>query len=61
MIKELARAKKLYNGVRMASTAYPDSLLAMAVVGTLKGGFLFLFSLGGSRGGPPLSLKGGRV
>lgn len=37
VVKELARAKKAYSGVLMASTVYPDSLLAMAVVGMLKG------------------------
>ena len=37
VVKELARAKKAYSGVTMAAVVYPDSLLAMAVVGMLKG------------------------
>ena len=37
VIEELARAKKVYSGVAMAAAVYPQSLLAMAVVGMLKG------------------------
>ena len=37
MIEEFARAKKVFSGVTMAAAVYPKSLLAMAVVGMLKG------------------------
>ena len=37
IIEEFARAKKVYSGVVMASAVYPQSLVAMAVVGMLKG------------------------
>ena len=37
IIEEFARAKKVYNGVAMAAAVYPQSMLAMAVVGMLKG------------------------
>ena len=37
ILKELSRAKKVYSGVVMAAGVYPDSLLAMVVVGMLKG------------------------
>ena len=36
-IEEFARAKKVYAGVAMAAAVYPNSMLAMAVVGMLKG------------------------
>ena len=37
IIKELVRAKKVYSGVKMAANVYPNSLLAMAIVGMFKG------------------------
>ena len=37
IIEEFGRAKKVYSGVTMAAGVYPKSLLAMAVVGMLKG------------------------
>ena len=37
IVKELSRAKKVYSGVVMAAGYYSNSLLAMAVVGMLKG------------------------
>ena len=37
MIEEFARAKKVFSGITMAAAVYPKSLLAMAVVGMLKG------------------------
>ena len=36
-VEEVGRAKKILSGVTAASHLYPDSLLAMAVVGLLKG------------------------
>jgi hypothetical protein len=36
-VEEVARAKKILSGVTAASAHYPHSLIAMAVVGTLKG------------------------
>jgi hypothetical protein len=37
VLKELSRAKKVYKGVLMASVVYPESVIAMAVAGTLVG------------------------
>ena len=36
-VEEVGRAKKILSGVTMASTLYPHSILAMAIVGMLKG------------------------
>lgn len=37
LVKELARAKKIFAGVTLATSVYPQSLLAMAIVGMFKG------------------------
>ena len=37
ILKEISRAKKVYSGIGMAAAVYPNSMLAMAVVGMLKG------------------------
>ena len=37
LVEELARAKKIFAGVTLAASVYPNSLLAMAVVGMFKG------------------------
>lgn len=36
-IHEFARAKKVLSGVTMAAALYPNSLVAMAIVGMFKG------------------------
>ena len=36
-VHEFARAKKVLSGVTMAAALYPNSLVAMAIVGMLKG------------------------
>jgi len=36
-IEEFARAKKVLSGVVMAMALYPDSVVAMAIVGMFKG------------------------
>ena len=36
-VEELGRAKKILSGVAMASDLYPQSMLAMAIVGMIKG------------------------
>ena len=38
-VEEVGRAKKILSGVSAASALYPGSLVAMAVVGMLKGSF----------------------
>ncbi len=37
LVEELARAKKIFAGVTLAASVYPQCLLAMAVVGMFKG------------------------
>lgn len=36
-IEELARAKKVLDGVRLAAAVYPNSLIVMALVGMFRG------------------------
>lgn len=36
-VEEFGRAKKVLSGVTMASELYPQSMVAMAIVGMLKG------------------------
>lgn len=36
-VEEIGRAKKILSGVTAASALYPHSILAMAIIGMIKG------------------------
>ena len=37
IVEEFARAKKMYAGITLATSVYPNSLLAIALIGMIKG------------------------